>query len=217
MKQELEFDSVALAFDQRPILSSVAIKCFTGEIIGILGRNGSGKSSLMQVVFGSLRAEYKSVRVNGRSLNSDYFKERLISYLPQDSLIPNYIRINNALSLFGVSKEELLLDFPESHEWLTLYPSQLSGGSLRIVEALLILKSKASFCLLDEPFTGIMPVYVQRLKEIILNARKKKGIVITDHLYRDVMSIADRLFVLDKGQTYPVRNELELQQRGYIN
>jgi ABC-type lipopolysaccharide export system ATPase subunit len=216
MKQVLEFDSLMLSFGGRPILSNVAIKCSTGEIVGILGRNGSGKSSLMQIVFGSLSADYKSVRVNGGSLHGNYIKEKHIAYLPQDSLIPSYIRIDRALSLFGVREEALLDEFPEAREWLKLYPSQLSGGSQRIVEALLILKSNAPFCLLDEPFTGVMPVYVERLKQIIQNARSEKGIIVTDHLYRDVISITDHLYVLANGQTYPVSGEGELQRRGYI-
>ncbi|HMJ67424.1 MAG TPA: ATP-binding cassette domain-containing protein [Cyclobacteriaceae bacterium] len=217
MKQALEFDSLMLSFDGRPILSNVSIKCNTGEIVGLLGRNGSGKSSLMQVVFGSLAGDYKSVRINGKSLHGNYIKEKHIAYLPQDSLIPDYVRVDKALTLFGLREEALLDEFPESRDWLRLYPSQLSGGTQRIVEVLLILKSKAPFCLLDEPFTGVMPVYVQRLKQIILNTRSEKGIIITDHLYRDVISITDRLFVLANGQTYQVNGESELQRRGYIN
>ncbi|HZY81601.1 MAG TPA: ATP-binding cassette domain-containing protein [Cyclobacteriaceae bacterium] len=205
----LELDSILLNYDSRVILSNVAIRCNTGEVIGILGRNGSGKSSLLQVVFGSKKAQYRSVRINGD------VKEDQITYLPQDNLIPNYIRISRALSLYKIDQDDIVSEFPESKDWLTLYPQQLSGGSRRIIEVLLVLKSRAPFCLLDEPFTGIAPIYIDKLKLIIKNTHTK-GVIITDHLYRDVMSIADRLYVLTNGQTYPVKNEHDLKHRGYI-
>jgi lipopolysaccharide export system ATP-binding protein len=72
MKNILEFDSLDLRFDGRRILSGTYIKCQQGEVVGLLGRNGSGKSSLMKVVFGTLGVEHKSVRVNDIALEGDY-------------------------------------------------------------------------------------------------------------------------------------------------
>lgn len=216
MNAILEFDSVNLSFGTRSILSSVAVECRTGDIVGILGRNGSGKSSLMQVVFGSLTSDYKSVRINGKSLQGNYLSGRHMAYLPQHNLIPNSIRIDKALSLYEIDEDDLLMEFPEAGEWLKHYPQQLAGGSRRVLEVLLILKSRATFCLLDEPFTGVMPVQVTRLQQIILDARRSKGISITDHLYQDVMTIANRLLVLSNGQTYSVNNAEELRVRGYL-
>jgi ABC-type multidrug transport system ATPase subunit len=217
MANTLEFDSLELWFEKRPILSGIYMKCAAGEVVGILGRNGSGKSSLMKIVFGSLKASHQSIRINGESLAYDFIEKRLIGYLPQENLIPSFLSIRKAMKLFGIDEGEIIKAFPETEAALELYPQQLSAGSLRIIEALLILKSKALFCILDEPFSGLMPVNIDKLKQIIAEEKKKKGIMITDHLYRHVLSLTDRLYLLANGRMYQVKDEGDLMARGYLN
>lgn len=216
MKDVLEFDSLELSYEGRSILSSVYMKCEVGEVVGVLGRNGSGKSSMMKIVFGSLNGSHQSIRINGQSLPANHISKRRIGYLPQDNLLPSFISIRKAFRLYGINEKEIIRDFPEIGEFLELTSKQLSGGYLRIVEALLILKSKAPFCILDEPFSGLMPVHIERMKDIILKTKLKKGIIITDHMYRHVLDITDRLYVLANGKTYPVKGEEELEARGYL-
>ncbi|MEO7989640.1 MAG: ATP-binding cassette domain-containing protein [Chryseolinea sp.] len=215
MMNTLEMDGIYLEYGLSRILSSVFVKCKTGQIVGILGRNGYGKSSLLKIVFGSLAAQSKSVRINGESLFVPFSKN--ISYLPQDNLIPSYITIRNALKLFNVDKQLIVDVFPEAKDHIDLKPSQISGGMLRIIEVLLILNSPSMFSLLDEPFSGIMPVHVDTLKEYMTTKKKEKGIIITDHLYRHVLEISDTLYVLANGKTYIVKNESQLISLGYVN
>jgi ABC-type multidrug transport system ATPase subunit len=216
MKNILEFDSINLMYDTRYILSSVYVKCETGEVVGILGRNGCGKSSLMKIVFGSLSATYKSVRINGNSLPSDHLYQQQISYLPQQNLIPSYITIRRAINLFHVNEDKMIEEFAEIKKILPFKPLQLSGGYRRIIEAMLILYSKAPFCILDEPFSGLMPVHIQKMKDIVYKAKSEKGIIITDHLYREVLSLKDRLYLLSDGKTYLINNDDDLVARGYV-
>lgn len=217
MKHVLEFDSLELWYQTRSILSGVYMKCKVGEVIGLLGRNGSGKSSLMKIVFGALKGNHQSIRINGEQLPANYLHKRLIGYLPQENLIPSFISIRKAFRLFGINEEELIVEFPELGDFLDFTPKQLSGGYQRIIEALLILKSKALFCILDEPFSGLAPVHTEKLKQIINTEKTKKGIIITDHMYRHVISIADRLYLLSNGMTYSITNAEDLIARGYIN
>jgi len=216
MNDILEFDSLELTYDTRSILSSVYMKCEAGEVVGILGRNGSGKSSLMKIVFGSLEPSFKSIRINGKTLKPNHLKQRLIGYLPQGNLIPAYLCIRKALKLYQIDDDDIFSQFPEAADFLDLSTTELSGGYKKIIEALLILKSKSKFCILDEPFSGIMPVHVEKMKAIIAGEKMKKGIIITDHLYRDVLSITDRVYLLTNGKTYQVKNEEDLISRGYI-
>jgi ABC-type multidrug transport system ATPase subunit len=216
MKSVLEFDSLELSYETRSILTGVYIKCEVGEIIGVLGRNGSGKSSMMKIVFGSLKGSHQSIRIDGESLPTNHLRKRLIGYLPQEHLIPSFISIRKAFRLFGIIEEEVIADFHEIKDFLHLTPKQLSGGYQRIVEVLLILKSSAIFCILDEPFSGLMPVHIEKLQQILVAAKAKKGIIITDHMYRHVIAITDRLYLLANGMTYPVRNEDDLVTRGYV-
>src|SRR5687768_12059356 len=217
MKDILEFDSLELRYETRSILSSIYMKCEVGEVVGLLGRNGSGKSSLMKVVFGSLRGDHQSIRINGKQLPEDYMAKRLISYLPQENLMPSFLSIRKIFKLFEVDEEEIISQFEEVKDFLNLKPKQLSGGYERIIEAILILKSKALFCILDEPFSGLMPVHVEKLKHLIVAEKNKKGIIVTDHLYRDVIAITDRLYLLANGKTYFIKNEQDLIERGYVN
>lgn len=217
MKHILEFDSLQLQYQTRSILSGIYMKCEVGEVVGVLGRNGSGKSSLMKIVFGSLKGSYQSIRINGVSLPANHLHKRLIGYLPQENLIPSFISVRKALKLFGINRNEIVADFPEVENFLDFTPNQLSGGYQRIIESLLILKSRALFCILDEPFSGLMPVHVETLKQIIAVEKAKKGIIITDHMYRHVISLTDRLYLLSNGMTYLVKDEEELIGRGYIN
>lgn len=217
MTNRLEFDSVELSFSGRSLLKSVYMSCETGHITGLLGRNGSGKSTLMKIVFGSKPFEQKSVRINGESLGVDYLSTGVIAYLPQGPLIPIYLSIGKAFALFDIATDELTRIFPETADMLDLTPSRLSGGYRRIFEIFLILRSKAMFCLLDEPFTGLTPVYIERIKELLVAGKERKGIIITDHMHKHVTEIADRLYLLVNGQTYPVTAREQLVTLGYLS
>jgi ABC-type multidrug transport system ATPase subunit len=213
----LEFDSLYLAFGTHRILSSIYVKCTTGQVVGLLGRNGSGKSCLMQIVFGNLSAESKSVRYNGTSLMGNYMSKKTIAYLPQFDLLPSFITFEQALKFYSVDKNKIEAGFPELLEILKRKSSEVSGGQQRLFEVLLILYSQHPFCLLDEPFSGLMPVTIDRLKELILEERKNKGIIITDHLHRQIRTIADELYVLTNGTTYQIKNDEQLIEYGYLN
>jgi ABC-type multidrug transport system ATPase subunit len=216
MKDLLEFDGIELSYGTQRILSGIYMKCAVGEVVGILGRNGSGKSSLFKVVFGSQSAEHRSIRMNNSPLPGDFIRRRIIAYLPQSYLLPPHITIAKALDLYGIKHEELLRSFPDLNEQLNLRPDELSGGFRRVIELMMILKSRSRFCLLDEPFSGVMPVHVETIRRILMESKAEKGIILTDHLYRSVMSSADRLYILSNGNTYPVRSHDALISRGYL-
>jgi ABC-type lipopolysaccharide export system ATPase subunit len=85
------------------------------------------------------------------------------------------------------------------------------------VEAILILRSQAKFCILDEPFSGLMPVHIETLISLMKALKNEKGIIITDHLYRHVSSISDRIYLLSNGKTYPIKNAEQLISLRYVN
>jgi ABC-type branched-subunit amino acid transport system ATPase component len=216
MKDILEFDGIELSYGTRSILSGIYMKCSVVEVVGILGRNGSGKSSLFKVVFGSQAAMHRSIRINESPLQEDFIRQRIIGYLPQGNLIPPHVSIAKAMDLFEVDKETILQYFPDLDQQLTLRPDALSGGYRRVIELVLILKSRSRFCLLDEPFSGVMPVHVETIRKMLIEAKANKGIILTDHLYKNVMAIAERLYILSNGTTYAVRSQDDLISRGYL-
>lgn len=215
-KYMLEFDGIALSFGSHTILSSVYMKCETGKIIGLMGRNGSGKSSLMKTVFGSLKNTDQSIRVNGFPLIGNYQKDKFISYLPQEIFIPSRLTVASSLEYYDLSSENLTDYFPDFKILLSNTVTSLSGGHLRLLESFLILKSPHSFCLLDEPFSGLMPLHIESIKDLIVQAKSTKGIILSDHLYRHTMEMADDIYLLANAKTYLIKDREELVFRGYL-
>lgn len=212
----LEFDGIQFKYDENPLLSGIYARCEKGKVTGLLGRNGSGKSTLLKIVFGSLKSDIMSVRINDVYIPRPAFSKRTISYLPQESFIPVYLSLRRILHLYNIHEELIIGYFPELKDDLNKRKNQLSGGTVRLFETLLILFSPSSFCLFDEPFTGLAPAMIERLTHCINQEKGNKGILITDHLYRHVIGLSDELFLLSNGKTYPVKNEEDLIQKGYL-
>lgn len=213
---KLEFDGIEFRYTENPLLSGVYIKCETGRITGLLGRNGSGKSTLLKIVFGSLKSDVKSVRINEQYLNAPAFSNRTVAYMPQDSLIPSYLTLGQALKLYKINIDKIGKDFPEVLMCLSHRKNTLSSGISRLFENLITLYAPAPFCFFDEPFSGLAPVMIDRLIAAMMIEKEKKGILITDHLHRYVTKISDDLFVLANGRTHLVKNREDLIWRGYL-
>jgi len=94
--------------------------------------------------------------------------------------------------------------------------NQLSGGEKRLVEILLVLYSKASYLLLDEPFNGLSPIHKESIKNLIKSKANNKGIIVTDHDYRKVTEISDRIVLLHDGGTKNIKDVEELEFWGYL-
>lgn len=214
-KHILEIDSAELAFGERRILSGVYLLVETGGVTAVLGRNGCGKSCLMKILSGSLKAGFCSMRIDGKWHRR--FTEKEIRYLPQHPFIPGWLRLERALGDFGLQREDLERWFPEFIPLRETRIGELSGGEQRILECFIILRSPARFILLDEPFSQIAPLHVTTLQTLIRQEKATKGILLTDHMYRHVTGIADRLYVMADGQAYPCENDEDLVRRGYLN
>lgn len=213
-KHILEIDSAELAFGGRSILSGVYLLAETGCVTAVLGRNGCGKSCLMKILSGALKAGFCSMRIDGKWHGR--FTEKEIRYLPQHAFIPGWLRLERVLRDFGLSREELERWFPLFVPLRGSRIGELSGGEQRILECFVILRSRTQFVLLDEPFSQIAPLHVETLQTLIRQEKMAKGILLTDHMYRHVTGIADRLYVMADGQAYPCANDEELVRRGYL-
>lgn len=213
-KHILEIDSAELAFGGRSILSGVYLLAETGCVTAVLGRNGCGKSCLMKILSGALKAGFCSMRIDGKWHGR--FTEKEVRYLPQHAFIPGWLRLERVLRDFGLSREELEQWFPLFVPLRGSRIGELSGGEQRILECFVILRSRTQFVLLDEPFSQIAPLHVETLQTLIRQEKMAKGILLTDHMYRHVTGIADRLYVMADGQAYPCENDEELIRRGYL-
>jgi ABC-type multidrug transport system ATPase subunit len=210
-------DSVELSFDNRKILRDVALQCSQGEIVGLLGRNGSGKSSLLKIIFGSLKPAYRYVSIDSRYIYNGY-ADGSIAYLPQHNYLPPGVRISGLARMlidpifWGEFAAQPVF---QNHHHKTA--GELSGGELRMLETLMVVYNKAGFILLDEPFTHISPVQTELFKPIIKACAKRKGIIITDHQYDNVLDVADRLIILENGCTKLVNGVDDLVTYNYLS
>lgn len=213
----LKVDSVQMEYEGRKILRDVHLTCKQGEIVGLLGRNGCGKSSLLKVIFGLVKPAYRYVAIDGQVIGKGYHGNQ-IAYLPQHHYLPKGVNIHQ-LAKFTVDPK-----LWPSFEQLPIFEicrdkkaNELSSGQLRHLETMIVVHSKADFILLDEPFTHISPLQADEFKEAMRNCVKTKGIIITDHRYYNILEVSDKIVLLDNGCTKHITDTAELVTYGYLS
>ena len=214
----LEADSMWLEYEGQKILQNIYIKLQTGHITGLLGRNGTGKSSLMQMIFGTLRGQSQSVRVDRDYFSHPYQHSGLISYLPQHPFLPASLRVRDVCRLYDVDFTALCHHFESLEQYGRTRISDLSTGNRRLVGTLLVLLMPVAFTLLDEPFAALSPINVEQLGKVMLEQKARKGILISDHFYEEVLGLADETYlIVPVGRSIQLKNVYaELEQFGYI-
>lgn len=216
-KYILEVDGVQKKHSDRVILSDVYLKCETLQIIGLLGRNGSGKSTLLKIIAGLISAPNKCIRIDSVSKNNAHNVFKDISYLSQEQFVPNHFSVKKAI-LLSVDKQKIKFFCEDGfiQSILNKRISHLSGGELRYLEIKIVLFNPSKFVLLDEPYNGLSPLMVDVINELIKENSQHKGIVITDHNYKNVIKISTQVILIKEGKTHYIRNNAELVAKGYL-
>lgn len=213
----LHVDSVTKSFNERKILQDIYIGCETGQVIGLLGRNGSGKSTLLKIIFGTEYGDTQFIKYDNTILKTISDRKSRIAYLPQDLFLPNYIKIKNLIPLFCNQKNtELLFTSEFVQPFLHEKPKNLSKGEQRIIETLMVIYSEAHFILLDEPFHSLSPRVTEKIKKNILQESAQKGFLISDHNFKDVLDISERIYLLSDGHLKQIQDFKELQRYNYL-
>lgn len=217
MSNLLEADSIRKDFGTKQVLTDIALKCQPGDIIGLLGRNGSGKSTLLKIIFGTLFTDHKFIRINDEILDQPFKTRNKIAYLNQDNFLPKNITVKQVVEIYSddLEKKGFLVDEVLSKVVGTKIRN-LSGGESRYLEVKLLLNLNTLFVLLDEPFNGISPLHVELIKAMILDKSLKKGIILTDHDYRNVLDVANKYYLLFDGGLKSVKTQKDLIDWGYV-
>jgi lipopolysaccharide export system ATP-binding protein len=217
MSNLLEADSIRKEFGTKQVLTDVYLKCQPGDIIGLLGRNGSGKSTLLKIIFGTLYTDYKFIRINGLVLEQPYKTKNKVAFLHQDNFLPKNLTVKQIVSLYSHNLDQhKFLDDSVLSKVLDTRIRFLSGGESRYLEVKLILNLDSLFVLLDEPFNGISPIHIDLIKKMILDNSSQKGIVLTDHDYRNVLDIANKYCLLFDGGIKKIISKQDLIDYGYV-
>lgn len=201
-------------YGRRRVVDNVSFTVGKGEIVGLLGANGAGKTTSFYMVVGLETPERGAVYINGLNVTGlpIYLRARLgLGYLPQEaSIFRKMTAEQNILAVLETMKlkrserferlDELLEEFGVTHVRRTRGDA-LSGGERRRVEIARCLASDPHYILLDEPFAGIDPLAIEDIREIILYLKGQGiGIFITDHNVRETLSITDRAYIMTEGR-----------------
>lgn len=217
MSSLLEVDSIRKSYRNNQVLTDIALKCQPGDIIGLLGRNGTGKTTLLKIIFGTLFTDYKFIRINDEILNQPFKSRNKIAYLPQDNFLPKNITVNKVVQIYSDHFDPRLFVEDEILSKVTgTKIGNLSGGESRYLEVKLLLNLESVFVLLDEPFNGISPLHVDLIKTMILKNSSQKGFILTDHDYRNVLDVANRFYLLYDGGLKSIKTNKDLIDWGYV-
>jgi len=219
MDHVLEISGAYKSFGKKRILENIAFELQTGEILGIFGRNGSGKSSLLKMIFGTMPANHIQIKFDSEIIETkEIIPRQLVGYLPQDSFLPKGTKVRDIIPLFcdDEEKQNKVFYAPGVSKFDNTKIGKLSMGQLRYLETLLVGSLDHPFIMLDEPFSMLEPLYKELLKELLRNLSKNKGIIITDHYYHDVLDVTNANFLLKDGHKIEISDKMDLVNNGYI-
>ena len=211
--QEVELNK---SYRGRKVVDDVELEIGQGEVVGLLGPNGAGKTTTFYILVGLARPDSGRVLLNGEEITDlpMYLRARSgISYLPQEPSVfrqltceQNLLAVLETLPLSPEQQRDRLEELLVQMGLETVRTSKaymLSGGERRRLEIARSLTLEPSFILLDEPFSGIDPLTVKDLQEIIRGlAQSGIGVLITDHNVRETLTVTDRAYILKSGKIF---------------
>lgn len=206
--------SLSKGYKGRSVVSSVSLKVKQGEIVGLLGPNGAGKTTTFYMVLGIVKPDSGRILIDNEDLTGLPMYQRArrgIGYLPQEASVFRNLSARENIELVleerGKDRQKIgricgsLIDEFGLGDVADIPGYALSGGERRRVEIARSLAMEPSFILLDEPFSGIDPIAVYDIQQIILGLRTKGyGILLTDHSVRETLAITDRTYLIHRGQ-----------------
>jgi len=211
----LETRGLMKTYGSRRVVDGVGFEVYHGEIVGLLGPNGAGKTTSFRMTCGMISPDGGAVRLGGIDVTNWPMYRRArdggMGYLAQEPSVFRKLSVQDNLlgvmEMLGMDRksrrkrcEELLEQFGLTQVRKTMAMS-LSGGERRRVEVARALVSNPKIILLDEPFTGIDPVTIADIQQIICQLRGQGiSILITDHQVREALQITDRSYVIHRGQ-----------------
>lgn len=200
----LEIKNVHKKYLSHSVLEGVGFSIPRGKIVGLLGPNGCGKTTILKLISGLLQLDEGEIRINGICPGQQ--TKSMISYLPERSYLNDWMNISDILNLFSdfyadfdrERAEQMLTDLKISKEEKL---KTMSKGTKEKVQLILVMSRRASLYLLDEPIGGVDPATREYILHTILkNFDENSSILITTHLIQDVETIFDQVLFLNQGK-----------------
>ncbi len=216
----LEITNLNKSYGKKVILKDISLQCKTGEIIGVFGRNRTGKSTLLKLIFGAIKADSIQIKINSKTIaQKAIIPSKQIAYLPQDTFLPKEKTVREIIPLFfpNADEQDKIFYAPKISSFEKIKVGKLSQGQLRYFELLIIGNLNHPFMMLDEPFSMIEPLYKEIIKKLLFKLKETKGIILTDHYYNDVLEITHRNFIIKDAQKIEMRFKNDLIKYEYLN
>lgn len=210
----LSAEHISKRFKFRQVVNDISLEIRSGEVVGLLGRNGAGKTTAFYMMVGLIPLDHGRIMLDGRDLSHMPMHQRArmgLGYLPQEASIFRKLTVeNNIMAILQTRPEldraerervleEVLDELHVNHVRNSLGIS-LSGGERRRVEIARALAAEPRFILLDEPFAGVDPISVLDIQRIIRHLSERDiGVLITDHNVRETLGICGRAYILNDG------------------
>ena len=210
----------------KEVVKGISINVNRGEVVGLLGPNGAGKTTTFYMITGMIRPNSGKVLLNGRDITAQPMYKRArqgLGYLSQEPSVFIKLSVEDNLRLVlqmtslsrkeqAIRLEKLLEDFSITHIRKSKAYT-LSGGERRRTEIARALVMEPKFILLDEPFSGIDPIAVEDIQQIIFDLKTRNiGVLITDHNVRETLTITDRAYLLYEGEILKAGTARELTE-----
>jgi ABC-2 type transport system ATP-binding protein len=205
----LAFDDIVKTYGETLALRGVSFDVRAGEIFGLLGPNGAGKSTLIRILMDIIRADSGEVRVFGEARHRDHLDR--LGYLPEERGLYTKLTVIDVMTYFGALKGLIRADARRrASEWLTRVElpqvgswkiERLSKGMSQKVQIAAALQSDPELCVLDEPTTGLDPVNVRLVQELLLERRRNgRTTILSTHQMNQVETLCDRVALIHRGQ-----------------
>jgi lipopolysaccharide export system ATP-binding protein len=212
----LQTCEISKTYNRRKVVDDVSISLDTGEVVGLLGPNGAGKTTSFFMIVGLVSPDSGKIMLDDKEITPLPMYQRArhgISYLPQEpsvfrklSVEDNLMAILETLPLNNRERKQRMARLIEQLGLEKVSKSKgymLSGGERRRVEIARSLVIEPSFLLLDEPFSGIDPIQVLELQNIISDLKRSGiGILVTDHNVRETLAVTDRAYIINNGRIF---------------
>ena len=220
-ESSLVLDGIFFKVPSLSILQGAYLSVLPGSITALFGRNGSGKSTLLKVAAAQLNPSSGLVIIDGERFHHRAHRRRFnnVAYLPQDSMLPGELKVKTLIKIFP--KADLLKNDALINSKLDQHVHSLSGGERRYVELSLLLSLGRKYALLDEPFTGIEPLMIDHITDLIVKTSKEGiGFLITDHYYQYMLDIATDAYLMLNKQCKHLNGKgslaVQLKSLGYM-
>ncbi|BAC24472.1 yhbG [Wigglesworthia glossinidia endosymbiont of Glossina brevipalpis] len=219
------------SYKNKKIISNISLNINSREIVGLAGPNGAGKTTTFYIIVGIIKQDKGNILLNNKDLSNLPLHVRAklgIGYLPQEPSV--FLELNvqdnlmvacqNRSDLNNDQRYKLVKNLMKEFNILHIKNSLgkiLSGGEKRRVEIARILSIEPKFILLDEPFSGVDPISISDIKNIIKKLCKRNlGVLITDHNIREIFSICNKIYIISKGKLIASGSPKEIYNNSYI-